>query len=107
MPNTFYASFTDTTLSASQEEHFWRNFAACDGVRLTIEVVASNPNFRKIRYEQRKGKPIKVLSELTSCIRDKHGREFILKGISRLCSFYLSGKDYGIENEYRALHRTW
>lgn len=107
MPNTFYASFTDTLLSTSQEEYFWRNFSACDGVRLKIEVAASEPNFRKIRYEQHKGKPIKVLEELMSCIREKHNREFILKGISRLCSFYLSGQDYGIENEYRLIHRVW
>ena len=107
MPNTFYSSFTDTSLTTSQEEYFWRNFSACDGVRLKIEVIASNPNFRKIKYEQHKGKPIKVLAELMSCIREKHNREFILNGISRLCSFYLSGQDYSIENEYRALHRVW
>lgn len=106
-PNTFYSSFTDTSLSSSQEEYFWQTYSACDGVRLKIEVVASNPNFRKIRYEQHKGKPIRVLAELMSCIREKHNREFILKGMSRLCSFYLSGQDYGIENEYRALHRVW
>ena len=107
LPNTFYASFTDVSLTQDQEEYFWRNFAACDGVRLKIEITASNPNFRKLHYEQVKGKPIPLLSELTKCVRDKYSREFILKGISRLCAFYLSGKDYGIENEYRALYRVW
>lgn len=107
MPNTFYASFTDVSLTKDQEEYFWRNFAACDGVRLKIEITASNPNFRKLHYEQANGKPIQFLSELTKCIREKYNREFILKGISRLCSFYLSGNDYGIENEYRALYRVW
>ncbi|HWR31759.1 MAG TPA: hypothetical protein VN631_18230 [Negativicutes bacterium] len=107
MPNTFYASFTDVSLTEEQEEYFWRNFAACDGVRLKIEITAANPNFRKMRYEQTTGKPICLLSNLTRCIRAKYSREFILKGISRLCSFYLSGKDYGIENEYRALYRVW
>ena len=107
MPNTFYASFTDVSLTKAQEEYFWRNFAACDGVRLEIEIMASNPNFRKIYYEKVKEKPIQVLSELIKCIREKYSREFILKGISRLCSFYLSGEDYGIEDEYRALYRTW
>lgn len=107
MPNTFYASFTDVSLTQNQEEYFWRSFAACDGVRLKIEITASNPNFRKLRYEQVNGEPIQLLSELTECIRNKYSREFVLKGISRLCSFYLSGKDYGIENEYRALYRVW
>lgn len=107
MPNTFYSSFTDVSPTKDQEEYFWRNFATYDGVRLKIEITASNPNFRKLHYEQTKGKPIPLLSELTKCIREKYNREFILKGISRLCSFYLSGKDYGIENEYRALYRIW
>ncbi len=107
MPNTFYASFTDVALTEKQEEYFWSNFAACDGVRLKIEITASNPNLRKIQYEQTEGTPIKLLSDLTSCVREKYNREFILKGISRLCSFYLSGKDYGIECEYRALYRVW
>lgn len=107
MPNTFYASFTDATLTSEQEEYFWRTFSAADGVRLKFDVVASNPNFRKMRYEQTEGRPICVLSNLSKCLREKYGREFILKGISRLCSFYLSGKDYGKENEYRALYRVW
>lgn|GEM_PF-1103930 len=107
MPNTFYSSFTDVSLTKKQEEWFWSKFAVCDGVRLRIEITASNPNFRKMRYEQAEGQPISLLSNLISRIRKDYGREFILKGISRLCSFYLSGKDYGIENEYRALYRVW
>jgi hypothetical protein len=107
MPNTFYASFTNSSLSEDQEEYFWRNFAANDGVRLKFSIEALNPNFRKMRYEQTKGEPIPVLYKLTKRIRDKYGREFILRGISRLCSFYLSGDDYEKENEYRLLHRVW
>jgi hypothetical protein len=107
MPNTFYASFTDTSITTTQEEYFWRNFASCNGVRLKIKITASNQNFRKIRYEQSKATPIQLISELTNCIRVKYNREFVLTGISRLCSFYLCGKDYGIEKEYRILHRIW
>ena len=107
MPNTFYASFTDVSLTKNQEEYFWKTFAPCDGVRLKIEITASNPNFRKLKYELTKGTPIPLLAELTNCVRAKYNREFILKGISRLCSFYLSGEDYGIENEYRALYTVW
>jgi hypothetical protein len=107
MPNTFYSSFTDVSVTKEEEEWFWSHFASCDGVRLKIEITASNPNFRKMKYEQKKGEPISLLSKLTNHIRNKYGREFVLKGISRLCSFYLSGIDYGIENEYRALYRVW
>ena len=107
MPNTFYASFTDASLTETQEQYFWSTFASNDGVRLKFEIEASNPNFRKLYYEAKSGRPIPVIDQLTKTIRSKYNREFILKGISRLCSFYLSGNDYGKENEYRVLHRTW
>jgi hypothetical protein len=70
-------------------------------------LIASNPNLRKIFYQPHPGVPIRVLSELTRCIREEYGRGFVFSGISRLCSFYLSGKDYAKEQEIRALHRVW
>lgn len=105
--NTFYASFTSSKLTAAQEEVFWRRFASYEGVRLKIEVKAINQNFRKIYYEQTKGKQIRLLNELGNLVVNKYKRKFTLKHISTLCSFYLSGADYGIENEYRLLHRVW
>lgn len=107
MSNTFYASFTEIEISEEREEYFWRNFAQCDGVRLTINITSSNPDLRKIRYERKPGDPIALLSEISELLRKKHNRSFILKGISRLSFFYLSEKDYGIENELRLLHRSW
>ncbi len=107
MPNTFYASFTDTNISQRDEEYFWSTFASCDGVRLKFDIKATNPNFRKIRYEENAGAPLEILQELSQKIRDEYEMEFILKGISRLCSFYLSGTDYGREKESRLLYRTW
>lgn len=107
MSNTYYASFTGSNLTPEREKYLWTTFATHDGVRLKLKITASNPNFRRIKYEVKPGEPIPLISDLVSTIRKKYGREFILKGISRLCSFYLSGQDYGIENELRALHRTW
>lgn len=107
MPNTYYASFTGTDLTPEQERYFWGCFGSNDGVRLKIKIIASNPNLRKIAYEHTPNTPIKLISELVTTLQRKHNREFILKGFSRLCSFYLSGKDYGIENELRALYRIW
>ena len=107
MPNTFYASFTDASLTTEQEEYFWRNFASCDGVRLKIKITALSPDFRKIYYEKTSGHPIELLEELKNCIKRNYNREFVFKGISRLCAFYLCGEDYGIEGEYRVLHRVW
>mgnify|MGYP000894222449 FL=1 len=107
MPQLFYASFTEASLSQEDEEYFWRNFAASDGVRLTIDITATNPNFRKIVYEPKPGTPIPLLTDLVSTIRQQHGREFVLQGISRLCAFYLCGQTYSREKEYRALFKTW
>lgn len=106
MPNMFYSSFTDTTVSKKQEEYFWNVFAKGCGVRLKFEIKAKNPDFRKIVYESSRSKPIEVLSELTNTIRTSYNREFILKGISRLCAFYLA-ESLEIENEFRMLYRVW
>lgn len=107
MPQMFYTSFTEANLRPDEEEYFWRNFAPSDGVRLTFDVEAKNPNFRRIRYEAKAGVPIPVLNDLVSTLRVQHGREFVLQGISRLCAFYLCGATYGREKEYRALYKTW
>jgi hypothetical protein len=107
MPNTYYASFTTTSLDEDEQRYFWQNFAPDGGVRLRLRVIASNPDFRRIRYEAKRGKPIPLLAELSAQLRSEFGREFVLSGISRLCSFYLSGADYGREQECRMLYRTW
>lgn len=106
MRNMYYSSFTDISLTEDEEEYFWRTFAPVDGVRLKLNIKASNPNFRKMVYEETKGQPIPILRDLVQTIRNSHGREFVLSGISRLCAFYLS-KDFDVENEYRILFRDW
>lgn len=106
MKNMYYSSFTDTALTDEQEAYFWRTFAPFDGVRLKLSIQASNPNFRPIVYENKAGQPIGLLSDLVREIRNKHDREFVLSGISRLCAFYLA-KDFDVENEYRILFRNW
>lgn len=107
MPQMFYASFTDSNIGPNDEDYFWRTFAQLDGVRLTLDITVNNPNFRKIYYEPKPGEPIPVLAELATTLRQKHGREFLLRGISRLCAFYLCGCTYGREMEYRALYKSW
>lgn len=107
MPNTYYASFTRTTLDEDEQRYFWQTFASGGGARLRMRVVASNPNFRRIRYETKRGTPIPILADLSASLKGEFGREFILSGISRLCSFYLSGEDYEREQEYRMLYRVW
>lgn len=106
MRNMYYSSFTDTNLTEDEESYFWRTFASIDGVRLKLNIKASNPNFRRIVYEKKNGQPIPILRDLVHEIRNNHGREFMLSGVSRLCAFYLS-KCFDVENEYRILFRDW
>jgi hypothetical protein len=84
MDNIYYASFADTNLTTKQEECLWSRFAPGDGVRLKLEVTASNPNFRKMIYEVTKGEPISLLKELSEKLKNSYNREFILSGISRM-----------------------
>ncbi len=103
----YYASFTDADIEPSREEEMWTRFAQCDGVRLKIDVTAKNPDFRKIKYENSLGEPIRLLSELSSVVRTKYRREFMLKGVSRLAAFYLPSDKYGAEGEIRALYKVF
>jgi hypothetical protein len=107
MPNTFYASFTETNLTEDEQEVLWRRFAANDGVRLTLRVTASNPDFRRMKYEQKHRQPIPVLRDLSSALLQQHNRHFMLSGISRVCAFYLPESSYGREKELRMLYKTW
>lgn len=107
MKNMFYASFTDINITKESEEYFWRNFSTSDGVRLKLEISADHPDFRKIYYEQKKEKGIKIILELNKLIKEKYNIDLVLKGNSRICAFYLPADKYAKENEYRALHRIW
>lgn len=107
MPNTFYASFTDASLSYDQQEPLWRRFSGRDGVRLTLEVEASNPDFRPMRYEAKRGRPIALLADLSEELMARHGKHFMLSGISRMCAFYLPEAGYAAEKESRILFKTW
>lgn len=106
MRNIYYSSFTDAALTEEQEAYFWRTFAPFDGVRLKLNIEASNPNFRPMVYENKIGQPIGILSDIVREVRNKHDREFVLSGMSRVCAFYLA-KDFDVENEYRILFRDW
>lgn len=110
VPNTFLASFTNTDFDIKKDENLWKEFATQngtrEGARLKIQITASYPDFRKMRYHLKDDISVKLLSALYDCIHKKYKREFIFKGISRLCSFYLPEK-YLIQNEYRILYRVW
>jgi hypothetical protein len=106
MSNTFYASFTDAALKPSDEAYFWQTFAPGDGVRLKFRISATNSDFRRVVYGPSSGQPIQLLRELSTLAQSQFNRHFVLKGVSRLCAFYLRS-DYAHESEYRALWREW
>lgn len=106
-PNTFYASFAGSNIIKDQEECLWRRFASVDGVKITFEITAKNPDFRKVVYKSDSQQFIPVLVDLRAKLRHQFGKEFQFIGVSRMCSFYLPGEQYGVENEYRMLYRVW
>lgn len=108
MPNTYYASFTDTSISDKQQKYLFGLFGkGNNGVRLTFNITVNEQNlyFKKMLYEEISNEPIPLLNELISKIRDKYGKKFVLREISNYCCFYLSN-DYQNENEYRILHKV-
>ena len=107
MPNTFYASFTNSNISPEEEKRFWQDFAGSDGARLKIQIEAVNPNLRPIYYESNKGRPISLFNDIRECVKKHTGLNFMLRGISRLCAFYLPGSDYAHEKELRAYYKTY
>jgi hypothetical protein len=106
MNNSYYASFTDSAISSFEEKVFWDRFASPDGVRLTLEVEAANPNFRRITYGPPGKTPIPILADVADCLATKYNRLFTLRGISRLCLFYLAN-GYDSEQESRIVYRDW
>jgi len=106
--NTFLGSFTDSEQNLEKDKFLWKKFATKggtrEGARLKIEITASYPDFRKMRYHLKDDISINLLSDIDACIK-KHNREFIFNGISKLCSFYLP-EECLIQNEYRILYRS-
>lgn len=109
-PNTFIASFTDTEPNIKKDQDLWNKFAtnygSREGARLKIEITASYPDFRKMRYHLKDDISINLFSDLSDCIEKKYNRQFIFKGISKICSFYLP-EECLIQNEHRILYRFW
>ncbi len=102
MPELFYASFADTTLSTEEEEKLWQNFAPCDGVRIKFRIQAtSRPDFRKIYYGIGPNAVTDLITELTS-LANMYKLKFTFAGISKMCAFYLPSF-YSSEKEYRLL----
>lgn len=108
--NTYLASFTDTDPNLEKDQYFWKEFATKygkhEGARLKIEINASCPDFRKMRYDLKDDFSINLFRDLTDCIEKKYNKKFIFKGISKICSFYLPGKLLH-QREYRILYRVW
>lgn len=102
--NTYFACFTDINLDEDEERSFWQSFGP---VRLRFTINAQSPDFRRIYYEPVPEQPIPVLRDLAARVRNEFEREFILRRVSSICSFYLSERRFGWEKETRILWRAW
>jgi hypothetical protein len=103
-PNTYYASFTAVDRDDTEEHSFWQSFGP---VRLRLTIAAQNPDFRRVYYEVTPGEPIPVLRAMAERIWKDYGRQWILGGVSRICSYYLAESRFGWEKEMRMLSRVW
>ncbi|WP_337170172.1 hypothetical protein [Gemmatimonas aurantiaca] len=103
-PNTYFACFTDINVDEDEERSFWQSFGP---VRLRFTISAQNPDFRRVYYEPVPQEPIPVLRDLVARVRNDFEREFILRRLSSICSFYLSGARFAWEKETRILWRVW
>ena len=104
MPQLFYASFASRFIDEDSARHLRANFGQ-GGARLRFRIAAQNPDFRRIFYPAMKPH-IPLLRALTSLVEGTYKRRFMLRGISRLCAFYLPS-EYAIEDEKRMLYKKW
>jgi hypothetical protein len=107
MRKLFYASFTNSCLDDHEERNMWEEFApSAQDVRLVFDVMAENPDFRRVRYVPRKGPGVPLIDQLQARVRMFGGREFLFRGVTRVAAFYLRGT-YSEENETRLLHARY
>ena len=93
----FYTSFTESPNSADQ---LWSDFGDSGrGARLDFQVEAHIKDLRRVYYFS--GNQC-LLQSLLTRIRSEHNREFLLRGVSRICAFYLPPYYQG-ESETRLL----
>lgn len=106
MDKMYYASFSKTNLNPKEANYLKNEFSSYQGVRLKLRVTAKRQDFRKIVYGSDKDQPLPLLNEISTLVEKEYQRAFILKGISRLCAFYLSS-DFKLEAEYRMLFKHY
>lgn len=104
MANTFYASFASSTQSETEAENCWKVYGRGEPVRLRLSITSTRSDFRRIYYANQSNDLIPILKDISELVENEFHRTFILKGISRLCCFYLPS-ELKIENEYRVLHK--
>ena len=107
MGDVFFASFSDVELSPDDEGDMWYQFAPKDkeGVRLELEITAHAEDFRKVVYSDNENDKTAVVSEIAELLKSKYNKHFFMKGLSRMCCFYLRN-DLSHETEYRLLYRN-
>jgi hypothetical protein len=104
MPQMFFASFASQYVDEDSERNLWSTFGN-EGARLKLRISARNPDFRRIRYAGTQPQ-IPLLRDINTLVETNYHRRFILRGIARLCAFYLPS-EYGIEDEKRILFKKW
>ncbi|ELA6610894.1 hypothetical protein RDG71_004476 [Vibrio alginolyticus] len=109
MKDLFYTSFTNN--SVNDEDYMWNYFGDNhSGVKIVfkLKVIKRRADLRPVLYHSNSINPSTVIKSLSERILQECNRHFVLRGISRICAFYLPlGYQLEKEEETRLLVKSW
>lgn len=103
----FYASFTDTNVTAERERQLWNVFAGSDGARLKFRLAVDSGCLRRMVYGRDINRWAQMFNDITQLTQTKLGRIFFWDDAATICALYLP-EDYDAERETRLIiRRSW
>ena len=100
----FYTSFTDTTLTSSEEQYFWNTFAGADGARLKFLIGLQSGCLRRIVYGDDITKWALFFKEVNDLTQKILGKIFYWGDSATVCALHLP-ESYKVEREVRLITR--
>lgn len=100
----FYASFTDTSLTPSEEKYFWHNFAKKDGARLKFALSLKSGCLRRVVYGNGVDRWANMFKEISDLTKRSLGKVFFWVDAATVCALLLP-EQFGVEKETRLITR--
>ncbi len=109
MRNLFYASFTDP--KPVNEDYMWQVFGdQRNGVKIIFQIspIGYRSEIRRVRYKTKEDAFSSLIASIMRRINSECGRNFVMRGTSRIGAFYLP-LGFGLEQEaeIRLLVKSW